>query len=457
MKCILLSLVLLMVGAAQAQQSPPEPLVRVSIDPARIVVGQGVTLQVDVLAPNYMTKPAVMPDFQLRNAVTRAGSTINTSEQREGVSYAGVRYEFLIYPQEPGAYAIAGQTITVTYAADPPNVREAAIPVPRIAFDAFIPDAAQALDPFVSATKVELRQEIKSSPQPLKVGDAVTRSVTIEAEGTPAMLLPPTMLAAVGGTKIYPAQPELQDKSDRRTDVLSSTRTDHATYMLEQAGDVTLPAVELRWWNTREQKIENARADAVALHVIDNPALKAPASSQREAVPDIRRTILFLIDHWRATLALIIALGALAWVGPRVLRNVRLWVEERRDAYRESEARAFSDLRTAARRGDAGATYSALLRWLLRFEPTAPGHTIGALKVAARDDELDREIAQIERHLYARQTGAEWSAHELLKRLNSARRRLQRQTSLRGNILPAEINPRAAHQTAAWRSRPVAR
>ncbi|MGN6460237.1 MAG: BatD family protein [Pseudolabrys sp.] len=459
MRRICLALIVLIGAApAEAQQSTLEPTIRVSIDPAKTVVGQSVTLQIDVLAPNYMTKPAVMPDFQLRNAVTRAASTINMSEQRDGVTYAGVRYEFLIYPQEPGAYAIADQTITVTYAADPPNVREAAVPVPRIAFEAFIPDPAQTLDPFVSATTITLRQEVQSSPQPLKVGDAVTRTVTIEAQGTPAMLLPPTGFAAVSGTTIYPAQPELHDRSDRRTDVLSSTRTDQATYMLEQAGDVTLPAVELRWWNARAQKIESAHADSVTLHVVENPALKGTASSPDETVPVIRRAILFLIDHWRVTLALIVALGALALLGPRMLRDGRSWIARRHDAYRLSEARAFADLRATARHGDAGATYSAMLHWLLRFEPAAPAHTIGALKAAARDHALDREIERIEHHLYARQKAdAAWSAKGLLNQLRRARSKLQQQRSQRKTVLPAEINPRTAYRPASPRLRPVAR
>ena len=62
------------------------------------MVGQQVTLTIEILAPNYMTKPPELPDFQIRNAVTRAGSTVNTSEQINGTTYAGVQVEFLIYP-----------------------------------------------------------------------------------------------------------------------------------------------------------------------------------------------------------------------------------------------------------------------------------------------------------------------------------------------------------------------
>ena len=112
---------------AWAQQAPaPEPVLQVTIDPPRVVVGQRTTLRIDVLAPNYMTSPPELPGFQVRNAVTRQLQSVNLSEQRNGTSYAGVRFEFAIYPQEPGAFAISDQKVKVKYAAEPPAVREEA-------------------------------------------------------------------------------------------------------------------------------------------------------------------------------------------------------------------------------------------------------------------------------------------------------------------------------------------
>lgn len=176
----------------QAQQAGNlEPILQVTIDPPRVVVGQRTTLRVDVLAPNYMTAPPELPAFQVRNAVTRQLQSVNRSEELNGTTYAGVRFEFAIYPQEPGSYAIASQTLTVRYAAEPPATREATMALPRIAFDAFIPDGASALNPFIAATRLTIEQAVQRSSDQLKAGDAATRIVTIKAEGTPAMLLPP--------------------------------------------------------------------------------------------------------------------------------------------------------------------------------------------------------------------------------------------------------------------------
>ncbi|MET4793825.1 hypothetical protein ABIF64_006003 [Bradyrhizobium japonicum] len=152
-----------------AQQSMAlEPIVQVTIDPSRVVVGQKATLSVLVLAPNYMTSPPELPDFQVRNAVTRQLQSVNTSEQRDGLPYAGVRFEYAISPQEPGSYAVAGQSVRIKYAAEPPATREVAVALPRVSFEAFIPDAAGSLRPFVSANSLIVEQDIKRSSDPLK-------------------------------------------------------------------------------------------------------------------------------------------------------------------------------------------------------------------------------------------------------------------------------------------------
>src|SRR6202012_4753833 len=104
---------------------------------------------VEVLAPNYMTSPPELPGFQLRNAVTRPLQSVNTNEQQNGIEYAGVRFEFAIYPLESGAYAVPEQKLTIKYAAEPPATREATVSLPPVDFRAFIPDAAVSLQPFV--------------------------------------------------------------------------------------------------------------------------------------------------------------------------------------------------------------------------------------------------------------------------------------------------------------------
>src|SRR5262249_20189656 len=161
--------------------------------------------------------------------------------------------------------------------------------------------------------------------------DAVIRTVTIEADGIPAMLLPEIRFTAPDGLAVYADQPSLQDRSDRRTDVLTATRIDRATFMLQKPGAYVLPAIDIGWWNLREQKIEQAHADAVTLQVAANPAL-APDTNQGtvSATARWRAALATLATYWPAVALVVAVLAILAWLSPRAVRAARGWIERRR-------------------------------------------------------------------------------------------------------------------------------
>ncbi|MDI2111490.1 hypothetical protein [Bradyrhizobium sp. Mp64] len=169
--------------AAHAQENTPEPILRVTLDPPCVVVRQAATLRIEVLAPNYMMAPPKLVDFQLRNALMRQLRSPNESEERDGLTYGGVRFAFAIHPQESGNYAISRLTIVIKYAADPPATREATFTLPRIAFQPFIPHVASDMQPFPAACSLSITQTINRSSDQLETRNAVTRTVTIEDRG----------------------------------------------------------------------------------------------------------------------------------------------------------------------------------------------------------------------------------------------------------------------------------
>ena len=143
------------------------------------------------------------------------------------------------------------------YAAEPPATREVVVALPRIDFEAFIPDAAAALHPFVAAKQADDR-----AGDPAFVGAAQGRRFrhahrhhqggrhACDAAAADSISRRST------GLRVYPAQPSLEDKTDGRTDVLYVDAVDSATYMLERPGDYLLPAIDVRWWNVGASKVE---------------------------------------------------------------------------------------------------------------------------------------------------------------------------------------------------------
>jgi len=426
---------------ASAQQADG-PIVRAEIKPSHVVVGQRAVLSLDVLAPNYMPAPPMLPDFQIRNLITRQTSTINLIEHHDDITYAGVRYEFAISPMEAGAFAISGQSVTITYAAEPPATRTVSIAIPELDLRAFIPPQARDLNPFVSANNIAIDQKIDRSSQNLKVGDSITRTVTMTADGIPAMLIPPVVFTPVDGFAIYPSHPTLQDVADSRSGSLKGIRTEQAVYLLQKAGDYSLPPISLGWWNVRDQKVERTQADGVGLHVADNPAVKSSAgvaAGSWRARWDISD---FLQRHWQMFAIILAGAGILLWKLPVLTRACLAWRARRRQAYRQSEAFYFTRLRRAASSGDTRKTYFSWLDWLDRFEPLGRVRSAQSLKRAANDSVLDAAVDALEQNLF----GSEAAAPDLrtfMSRLSVARRRLVRgQHSIRAaHPLPMDINP----------------
>jgi hypothetical protein len=428
-------------SALAQQTTAPEPILNVTLDPLRVVVGQPTTLRIDVLAPNYMTSPPELPGFQVRNAVTRQLQSVNLTEERNGMTYAGVRFEFALYPQEPGTYAVADQKVKVKYAVEPPAVREEALSLPRVSFAAFIPDAAAGLNPFLASSRLTIEQSVLRSSEQLKVGDSVTRSITIRAADTPAMLLPPVTFPAVEGLAVYPAQPALQDKTEGRTDAMTAARTDSATYILQQAGDYALPAMDVRWWNAEHGRIETAHLDAVTMHVADNSRAQATGAGTAAARSNWTAIVDLVADHWAAAILALVGLAALAWIIPRAGRAIANLNRQHRVSYLQSEQFYFDQLRRAARSGDAKASYFALLAWLQRFGLAG---TIDTLKVTARDPALEQEVTSLETQLFASQpTGASWSPRRFIRHVGSARRSLRKKSVHQEthSALPPRLNP----------------
>lgn len=428
----------LLCNAAMASaQEADGPHVRVEIKPSRVVVGQGVILSLEVLAPNYMPAPPVLPDFQVRSLVTRQTSARNFVEQHDGVTYAGVRYEFTISPMEAGTFAILGQSVTVTYAAEPPATRTVSMPIPKLDLQAFIPPEARDLNPFVSANNITVEQSVDRSSQNLEVGDSVTRTVTVTANGLPAMLIPPVVFAPVDGFAIYPSQPDLQDVTDGRSGLQKGIRTEQVVYLLQKTGDYNLPPISLSWWNVRDQKIERTHIDEVGLHVADNLAARPSANW-----PDPWSISDFLQRHWQALSILLVGVVVLIWRLPSLMHAFTAWRDRRQKAHRESEACYFAILRCAVSSGDARKTYFSLLDWLERFVPLGRIGSTQILKRLANDPALSAAVDALEQNLFGNGV-AEPDLRAFKSRLSTARRRLlrRRHSTRVEHLLPVDINP----------------
>ena len=123
--------------------------------------------------------------------------------------------------------------------------------------------------------------EVWSDPNAeLPVGVPQTRTVTVEADGLLETQLPELVLEQQGGVRQYADQPVLE--RDVTPTGLTSRRAVSLAVIAQNPGEVTLPAIELPWWNVAEQRWEVAQLPPRTLRFA--PSAEAPPPAPIEAV-----------------------------------------------------------------------------------------------------------------------------------------------------------------------------
>jgi hypothetical protein len=298
------------------------------------------------------------------------------------VSWYGVSRAYRIAPQTAGEVRIPPFVITVYPGGM--NV-PATLATPAVRLVATVPAGAEGMSVFFPSQKLVAKQEIEPSPDDLKVGGALTRTITQIASGTESMLIPPVNFGEVEGLKRYPKPSATKNIIQDRAGLVAGERTDVVTYVVDRSGRFKLPPVTIEWWNTAKQRKEKIVLPAVSFSAAvarEKPLFAIPV----DALSKGGAHWIIVIDRWQAVLVslILVFLLALVWVYPRLViryKRVKQAVVAARNRYEQGAAPAWRALRIAARTGSLQATIPALYRWMDRSPD---------FRHPARVDRLDR-------------------------------------------------------------------
>jgi len=118
---------------------------------------------------------------------------------------------------------------------------------------------------WLPSTEVKLVDEWPDNSE-FKVGEPVTRTITLMAIGLTAAQLPEISGKAIEGVKQYPDQPSLNDNKDK--DGIIGVRQEKIAFIPTQSGMITLPELNIPWWNTKTEKMEYARIESKNITVL---------------------------------------------------------------------------------------------------------------------------------------------------------------------------------------------
>lgn len=196
-----------------------------------------------------------------------------------GVRHGVIEWRFAIYPQRSGELLIPALVFSATPAEASDSdatstqpgklthVTSGPIPLEIKGKPASYPTDA----PWLPARSLSLEESWSPEPDQSQVGDSLTRSITVKAEGLSSAQLPPLPSTDIKGLRRYPDQPQLSNASSDRG--LLGSREERVALVPTRSGGIDLPAIDVTWWNTREDHLEHTSLPARSLQVSDSPSL----------------------------------------------------------------------------------------------------------------------------------------------------------------------------------------
>lgn len=352
----------------------------------------------------------------------------------DGKLYQVIERNFTVYPQSSGEITIApvsfmGQISRGRYGLDPfgPPPRTVIRRSEEVTLNVRGIPAGFSGRHWLPAEDLTLAEEWSDDPMRLQVGDPVTRTLILQAEGLTASQLPELPAWNIPELKYYPDRPVMRD--DKTDAGIASSRREKSAIIPNQPGSYTLPAVSIPWWNTRADRMELAELPERTIQVQAAPAAAggAPPPPQPDlaqppetgaAAADVPLPSDPLVDvetanTWKwISFALMIAwLTTLLgwWFNTRTPRHEALAADGYRDheKIRQVAARVIA----ACNGNEALEAKQHLLHWARLVWPEDP--PLGLRAIAARTgSELARELQGLNNALYGNNTGI-WQGRTL--------------------------------------------
>lgn len=413
-----LCLGLLLGGQALAQA--PKTMVRASLQgKGPFVAGQQVRLNVDALTTTWFTRAPNYPQISAPNAVINLldESASNLNATIGGEQWFGVSRAYLVTPTGSGDIVIVPFELTLYpgQGKGPVKVktREIRLAVKVVAR----PAGAEGM---LASSKVQISQKLDRSLDDIKVGDAFTRSIEVQAAGAQGMFIPPTSFPAVKGLAVYPKTGVLNNIIKDRVGFLGSHRIDAATYVIQKEGSYELPEVHIDWWNTRTGKPEKATVPALHFKASPNPGYKPEFGLPQEGAAPVHKVINWHYIGLLACLALLVFLWIYAlWrFFPPLWGRMREWQHARQLRYAASEPAAYKHFAQAAQRRDKAEVYAALLAW--SEHPDQPAHLRGLDALCRSTPLLAEQVDALRASLYGN-TQPAWHPANLLQAITQLR------------------------------------
>lgn len=390
---------------------------------------------------------------QIKDAVVdRLGDDTAYETQRGAERYRVIERRYAIFPQKSGDIAVEG--LHFDGKVPDPRAQERSgglfgrglfddpfdllqptttvrVRAPSIALKVkTIPPNAQR-SPWLPARSVSLSESWSENPPKFAVGQPITRTLTLQAQGLGVAQLPPLDPPQLKFANLYPDHSGKQARADSGGVV--SEAEQKLAIIPTQAGEFELPEIRIPWWNVEKNRQEFAVVPSRKITVAAAPAGTAAPAPQTDAEPAEHGMEMEPVDfsakpaatdvdptwRWIGIAALVAWLLTLAlWIVDRRRRSASQQRQSGGDAASHNRGAGKDALKKAYAANDPIAARAALLSWARQHWPERQFNNLGDVAAMSSDTAAKRAIAMLDRALYADKPAA-WNQADFLARVEA--------------------------------------
>ncbi|GAA0853595.1 BatD family protein [Aliiglaciecola litoralis] len=221
--------------------------------------------------------------------IKKLGEDKRYSDIVDGQRYTIIERNYAIIPQTSGELTIKGplfEAEIIDRSRNSFSYFNQTRPINRVSPEVTLnvqPIPSTFTQPWLPSEFVQLNEEWQPDLADIKVGEPITRTLTLSVLGVAEEQLPEMQGIYPPGFKVYPDQ--ATTASVVRDGRLIAQRVENIAIIPNREGQFVLPPVKVAWFNTLTQTTEYAELPAKSIQVA--PATNAQSSQVAPAVPPI--------------------------------------------------------------------------------------------------------------------------------------------------------------------------
>jgi hypothetical protein len=366
-------IVLLFLAIISPIVAQPNTFVRTSVNAKIVKVKQPFELKISVYTPTWFTSAPNLDNIVIPGALTiKKDRAQSTFEVIENVRYTILYFQFFVFPLKHGELVIP--ELFLSYATPEQGDfigKDVERKTKPLALKVDSLDKGRSLNNWLVATSYNVSQSWNKDLTKLKVGDVVERTITTNATGTLAALIPSSDTLSVDWGKAYYKTPTL--KTEIVEGNIRSRRTEFITILIEKPGEYVVPEQSFSWWNPGNKRLYSKSLSERKIIIEDNPDLAILKSiqdsldtinqaGQKEIVEDKPFTIFGLL-LWQFIIALALAIVIILQIR-RIIIYLINKLKVQKAAYLQSEKFYFKQLIVACDQNNLMIIRNRLFEWV---------------------------------------------------------------------------------------------